>query len=59
MTGVLEDSWSPPAQHEAIAARHSQFQLVVVPGAGHMIMPRSARGGERRHRQLARAASRR
>jgi pimeloyl-ACP methyl ester carboxylesterase len=38
MTGG-EDSWSPVPQHEAIAAAVSNSELVVVPGAGHMIMP--------------------
>lgn len=36
MTGEL-DVWAPPAQHEGIAARIPNSQLVVVPGAGHMI----------------------
>jgi len=36
MTGEL-DSWSPPAQHEAIAAAIPHSELVIVPGAGHMI----------------------
>ncbi|QZH75813.1 MAG: alpha/beta fold hydrolase [Erythrobacter sp.] len=36
MTGEL-DRWSPPAQHEAIAAAIPGSQLVIVPGAGHMI----------------------
>ncbi|WP_126173910.1 alpha/beta fold hydrolase [Altericroceibacterium xinjiangense] len=36
MTGEL-DSWSPPAQHEQIAAMIPNSQLVVVPGAGHML----------------------
>jgi pimeloyl-ACP methyl ester carboxylesterase len=36
MTGEL-DQWAPPAQHEEIAARIANSQLVVVPGAGHMI----------------------
>lgn len=36
MTGEL-DSWAPPSQHEEIAARIAGAQLVVVPGAGHMI----------------------
>jgi pimeloyl-ACP methyl ester carboxylesterase len=37
MTGAL-DQWSPPAQHEAIAAAIPNSQLVIVPGAGHMIL---------------------
>lgn len=37
MTGS-EDSWSPPAQHEPMAAAISNSELVIVPGAGHMIM---------------------
>jgi pimeloyl-ACP methyl ester carboxylesterase len=36
MTGEL-DAWSPPAQHEAIAARIADSTLVIVPGAGHML----------------------
>jgi len=36
MTGEL-DSWSPAAQHEAMAARISNSALVVVEGAGHML----------------------
>lgn len=36
MTGAL-DVWSPPAQHEAIAAAIPNSQLVIVPGAGHML----------------------
>jgi pimeloyl-ACP methyl ester carboxylesterase len=36
MTGEL-DAWSPPAQHEAIAAALPNSELVIVPGAGHMI----------------------
>jgi len=36
MTGE-RDGWAPPAQHEAIAARLNDAQLVIVPGAGHMI----------------------
>ena len=40
MTGEL-DAWSPPAQHEAIAARIADSELVIVPGAGHML-PREA-----------------
>lgn len=38
MTGS-EDSWSPVPQHEAIAGALPDSELVVVPGAGHMIMP--------------------
>lgn len=30
-----EDEWSPPAQHEAIAAAIPGAQLVIVPEAGH------------------------
>lgn len=37
MTGSL-DSWSPPAQHERIAAALPDSELVIVEGAGHMIM---------------------
>jgi pimeloyl-ACP methyl ester carboxylesterase len=36
MTGEL-DAWSPPAQHEAIAARIADSALTIVPGAGHML----------------------
>jgi pimeloyl-ACP methyl ester carboxylesterase len=36
MTGEL-DAWSPPAQHEAMAARIPDSTLVIVPGAGHML----------------------
>ena len=36
ITGEL-DTWSPPAQHEAIAARIADSTLVTVPGAGHML----------------------
>ena len=36
MTGEL-DSWAPPAQHEEIAAALPNAELVIVPGAGHMI----------------------
>ena len=36
MTGAL-DAWSPPAQHEAIAARIADSTLVIVEGAGHML----------------------
>jgi pimeloyl-ACP methyl ester carboxylesterase len=36
MTGEL-DNWSSPAQHQAIAAAIPNSELVIVPGAGHMI----------------------
>jgi pimeloyl-ACP methyl ester carboxylesterase len=36
MTGEL-DGWSPPAQHEALAARIADSTLVIVAGAGHML----------------------
>ena len=36
MTGEI-DTWSPPAQHEAIAARLADSTLVIVAGAGHML----------------------
>lgn len=36
MTGAL-DAWSPPAQHEAIAAGIVDSSLTIVPGAGHML----------------------
>ena len=36
MTGEL-DEWASPRQHEEIASRIANSQLVVVPGAGHMI----------------------
>ena len=36
MTGE-RDTWSPPAQHAAIAAAIPNSELVIVPGAGHMI----------------------
>ncbi len=36
MTGEL-DAWSPPAQHEAIAAAIPHSNLVIVEGAGHML----------------------
>jgi pimeloyl-ACP methyl ester carboxylesterase len=36
MTGEL-DTWSPPAQHAAIVAAIPDSELVIVPGAGHMI----------------------
>lgn len=36
MTGEL-DAWAPPKQHEAIAEQIAGGELVVVPGAGHMI----------------------
>ena len=32
-----EDAWSPPAQHEAIAAMISDARLTIVGGAGHML----------------------
>ena len=31
-----QDEWSPPAQHESIAARISGAQLTVIDDAGHM-----------------------
>ena len=37
MTGEL-DEWSGPPQHRDIAARIPDSKLVVVPGAGHMLM---------------------
>ena len=37
MTGEL-DAWSGPAQHEAIAAAIPNSELVIVPGAGHMLL---------------------
>ncbi|WP_241461707.1 alpha/beta fold hydrolase [Aurantiacibacter luteus] len=37
MTGEL-DVWAPPSQHRAIADAVPDAELVVVPGAGHMIM---------------------
>ena len=37
MTGEL-DTWSPPAQHRQIAAAIPNSELVIVPGAGHMIL---------------------
>jgi pimeloyl-ACP methyl ester carboxylesterase len=37
MTGEL-DAWSPPGQHQAIAAAIPDSQLVIVPGAGHMVL---------------------
>jgi pimeloyl-ACP methyl ester carboxylesterase len=37
MTGEL-DAWSPPAQHEAIASAIPNSRLVIVPGAGHMLL---------------------
>lgn len=37
MTGEL-DEWSPPLQHERIAAAIAQSELVIVPGAGHMVL---------------------
>lgn len=36
MTGTL-DAWSPPQQHEAIAAALPNSTLVIVEGAGHML----------------------
>lgn len=36
MTGEL-DGWAPPAQHETIAAAIHGAELVIVPGAGHMV----------------------
>jgi pimeloyl-ACP methyl ester carboxylesterase len=33
-----EDGWSPPAQHQAMAARIAGSQLVIVPECGHMSM---------------------
>lgn len=36
MTGEL-DAWAPPAQHQEIAAGISDAEVVIVPGAGHMI----------------------
>lgn len=36
MTGS-EDGWSPPPQHEAMAAALPNSELVIVEGAGHMI----------------------
>ncbi|MGB3794836.1 MAG: alpha/beta hydrolase [Alteraurantiacibacter sp.] len=36
MTGEL-DAWAPPSQHETIAGKIANSQLVVVPDAGHMI----------------------
>ena len=36
LTGAL-DAWSPPAQHEGIAAAIPDAELVIVPEAGHMI----------------------
>jgi pimeloyl-ACP methyl ester carboxylesterase len=36
MTGEL-DSWASPAQHADIAGRIAAAELVIVPGAGHMI----------------------
>jgi pimeloyl-ACP methyl ester carboxylesterase len=35
-TGRL-DTWSPPGQHEAMAARIANSTLVIVEGAGHML----------------------
>ena len=36
MTGEL-DTWSPPSQHRQIADAIRRAELVIVPGAGHMI----------------------
>ncbi len=36
MTGEL-DGWAPPAQHEKIAVAIPGAELVIVPGAGHMV----------------------
>jgi len=36
MTGEL-DTWANPAQHQAIAAAIGPSELVIVPGAGHMV----------------------
>lgn len=36
VTGEL-DSWAPPAQHAEIAAQLPNSELVIVPGAGHML----------------------
>ncbi|UAK26071.1 alpha/beta fold hydrolase [Sphingomonas nostoxanthinifaciens] len=36
ITGA-EDAWSPPAQHEAIAALIPDARLAIIPGAGHML----------------------
>ena len=36
MTGEL-DGWSPPAQHQALAARIADSTLVIVADAGHML----------------------
>lgn len=36
LTGEL-DTWSPPAQHAAIAEQLADSVLTVVPGAGHMV----------------------
>ncbi|WP_231958914.1 alpha/beta fold hydrolase [Altererythrobacter sp. B11] len=36
MTGEL-DGWAPPAQHREIAAAIPNSELVIVPGAGHML----------------------
>lgn len=38
MTGEL-DTWSGPEQHRQIAAAIPNSELVIVPGAGHMIQP--------------------
>lgn len=36
LTGEL-DSWASPVQHQAIASAIAPSQLVIVPGAGHMV----------------------
>ena len=36
MTGAL-DTWAGPEQHRTIAAAIPHSELVIVPGAGHMI----------------------
>ncbi len=36
MTGEL-DAWAPPSQHETIASKIAGAELVIVPGAGHML----------------------
>ncbi|MXO58956.1 alpha/beta fold hydrolase [Altererythrobacter salegens] len=43
MTGEL-DTWAPPAQHETIAAAIPGAELVIVPGAGHMIQLEAPEG---------------
>ncbi len=32
-----QDGWAPPVQHEAFAGQIANSQLVIVPGAGHML----------------------